>query len=410
MKEYENQVIVCPVCNSSKVKKNGFHHNKTTGSKQRYKCNTCGYKSIDMMMLDKDVITENVRLAKRVQKANDRNRIGNKSFREFARLDNAIGEYSKHLIRIFQEVPIPKFKNINVRGSKGTAVIQISDTHFNEFVNMESNQYDMNIASKRMRTFVRKAKIYLKANGIKKVFIAITGDLMNSDRRLDELLSMTSNRANATFVGVEILKQTIEDIRQDFKISIGCVSGNESRANQEMGYSESVASDNYDNTIFNILYYIFKDRTDIEFIPMKNSLELVVDVEGHKILLIHGHSVKGKVESSVTQIKGRYASQGINLNYILFGHIHSARIGDTYGRSSSLVGANAYSEKALNLESRASQNVYIFYKDGNRDGLKIDLQNYDDKGYDITKELESYNSKSVGKLSEGKVIFQVVKI
>ena len=127
-------------------------------------------------------------------------------------------------------------------------------------------------------------------------------------------------------------------------------------------------------------------------------------------MLIHGHSVKGKVESSVTQIKGRYAAQGVQLNYIIFGHIHSARIGDTYGRSSSLVGANAYSEKALNLESRASQNVYVFYKNGNRDGLKIDLQHYDDKGYEITKELEAYNAKSVSKLSQGKVIFQVVKI
>ncbi len=410
MIEYENQVIVCPVCNSSNVKKNGFHHNKTTESRQRSKCNQCTYKSIDMMMLDKEVIAENVRNSKRLQKAQDRNRISNKSFREFARLENAIGEYSKHLISVFKSVALPKFEKIDIKGSKGTGLIQISDTHFNELVDMESNKYDFEIASKRMKTFVRKAKLYLHALGVKKVFIGITGDLMNSDRRLDELLSMASNRANATFVGVEILKQAIEDIRKDFKVTIGCVSGNESRANQEIGFSEAVASDNYDNTIFNILYYIFKDKTDIEFIQMKNSLELVVDIEGHNVLLIHGHSVKGKVETSVTQIKGRYASQGVQLNYIIFGHIHSARIGDTYGRSSSLVGANAYSEKALNLESRASQNVYVFYRDGNRDGIKIDLQNYDDKGYKITKELEAYNAKSVSKLSQGKVIFQVVKI
>ena len=410
MIEYDNQVIVCPVCNSSKVKKTGFHHNKSGESKQRYKCNSCGYKSIDMMILDKDVITENVQISKRLQKAQDNNRIKNKSFREFARLENAVGEYSKHLIRIFQEVPLPKFKKINIKDSKGTGLIQISDTHFNELVDMESNQYDFEIASKRMKTFVRKAKLYLHALGVKKVFIGITGDLMNSDRRLDELLSMASNRANATFIGVEILKQAIEDIRKDFHVSIGCVSGNESRANQELGFVEAVASDNYDNTIFNILYYIFKDRTDIEFVQMKNSLELVVDIEGHNVLLIHGHSVKGKVETSVTQIKGRYASQGVQLNYIIFGHIHSARIGDTYGRSSSLVGANAYSEKALNLESRASQNVYVFYKNGNRDGIKVDLQNYDEKGYEITKELDAYNAKSVSKLSQGKVIFQVVKI
>ena len=57
----------------------------------------------------------------------------------------------------------------------------------------------------------------------------------------------------AVFIGVEILKQAIEEIRKDFHVSIGCVSGNESRANQELGFVEAVASDNYDNTIFNIL-------------------------------------------------------------------------------------------------------------------------------------------------------------
>ncbi len=409
MIELENQIVCCPKCNSSHLKKCGFHH-LASGSRQRYKCNSCGYKSVDMMLLDKEIIAENVRLEKRTQRAQDSNRIKNKSFREFARLDNAIKEYSKHMVAILQKIPIKKFKPINVKSSKGTGLIQISDTHFNELVEMESNQYDFEIASKRMRTFVRKAKIYLKAVGVKKVFVGITGDLLNSDRRLDELLSMSLNRANATFLAVSILKQAIEDIREDFEVSVGCVSGNESRAGQEIGWTEAVASDNYDNTIYNMLYYIFKERSDIHFIPMNNSLELVVEVEGQNVLLIHGHSVRGKIENTITQIKGRYSSQGIQLGYIICGHIHSARIGDTYGRSSSLVGANAYSEKALNLESRASQNVYVFYRDGNRDGVKIDLQYYDKIGYDIDHELEAYNAKSSQKLNKGKVIFQVVRI
>ena len=72
----------------------------------------------------------------------------------------------------------------------------------------------------------------------------------------------------------------------------------------------------------------------------------------------------------------RYKARGTNVDYVIFGHIHSARVGDTFSRSSSMVGANDYSEKALNLAGRASQNCYIFYENGNRDGIKIDLQNY----------------------------------
>ena len=79
-------------------------------------------------------------------------------------------------------------------------------------------------------------------------------------------------------------------------------------------------------------------------------------------------------------------------------------------RSSSMVGANDYSEKALNLGGRASQNAYVFYDSGNRDGIKIDLQNYDDIGYDITKELEAYNAKSNIKGKQDKVILKVVSV
>lgn len=67
------------------------------------------------MMQDKEIIIENVKLGKKAQKAQDRNRIANKSFREYARLDNALTEYSEHLISIFKKTPVPKFDKINTK-------------------------------------------------------------------------------------------------------------------------------------------------------------------------------------------------------------------------------------------------------------------------------------------------------
>ena len=72
-----------------------------------------------------------------------------------------------------------------------------------------------------------------------------------------------------------------------------------------------------------------------------------------------------------------------------------------------MVWANDYSEKALNLSGRASQNCYIFYENGNRDGIKVDLQNYG-RGYNIDKSLEAYNAKSGNKVNTGTTIFKVV--
>ena len=125
--------------------------------------------------------------------------------------------------------------------------------------------------------------------------------------------------------------------------------------------------------------------------------------------MLHGHgSLRGKLDSSVNQIAGRYSLKGIKIDYVIFGHVHSARVGDNFGRSSSMVGANDYSEKALNLNGRASQNCYIFYNDGNRDGIKVDLQNVKDKGYNIKESLEAYNAKSAKKRQKTKTIFEVV--
>ena len=50
----------------------------------------------------------------------------------------------------------------------------------------------------------------------------------------------------------------------------------------------------------------------------------------------------------------------------------------------------------------------MFYENGNRDGIKIDLQNVDCDGYEIDKSLEAYNAKSAKKSSKTETIFKVV--
>jgi predicted phosphodiesterase len=237
--------------------------------------------------------------------------------------------------------------------------------------------------------------------------MALTGDLMNSDRRLDELLNQATNRAKATFLGVDILQQAIIDISKDFNVTVASVVGNEGRANKEMGWSDVVATDNYDYTIFQCLRYLFRHES-VKFLHGDPS-ELVINVASQNLLLLHGHgSLRGKLDTSINQIVGRYSLKGIKIDYVIFGHVHSARVGDNFGRSSSMVGANDYSEKALNLNGRASQNCYIFYSNGNRDGIKVDLQHVKDEGYDIDKSLEAYNAKSTEKRKKKTTIFEVV--
>ena len=93
---------------------------------------------------------------------------------------------------------------------------------------------------------------------------------------------------------------------------------------------------------------------------------------------------------------------------MMCGHLHETMITDLFARSSSLVGANAYSENALNLSSRAAQNIYVMLKEGRQD-IRIDLQDTKGfKGYDIDKELMAYNTKSAEKSKPKNTIFKII--
>ena len=395
--------LICPNCYSAQIVKQGWDNNK-----QRYGCKKCKHKTkYPLSPDDAEILTENVRLAKQKQSYQDINRIERKTFREYARIENAVKRYNKELIKIFDNYELNTLTIPHERTSSAVGVLQFSDVHFNELVNLEHNKYDFTIASKRCKYFVKSAIMYFKSQNISNMLLVQSGDLLNSDRRLDELLSMATNRAKATFLAVDIFQQIILELNEHFNVSICSVTGNESRVKQEWGWSKMLASDNYDYTIFQILKYIFKD-SDINFID-GDPTEIVVEVAGQNLLVLHGNgAIKKGIDTSITQIMGRYKARGVDVDYVIFGHIHSARVGDNFSRSSSMVGANDYSEKALNLAGRASQNCYIFYENGNRDGIKIDLQNYDDDLYNIDKSLEAYNAKSHDKLNQGTTIFKVV--
>jgi predicted MPP superfamily phosphohydrolase len=358
---------------------------------------------IQYEIADKEVIEENLKLAKRSQKQADLNRIKNKSFREHVRLENSLVEYNKALIDILKTESLKTTIKQHESKGKQAIIVQIADTHFNELVDLKHNKYDFEVASKRLQKFAHHIKEYATFYNVSEMFVAVTGDLLNSDRRLDEKLSLSTNRAKATFLGVHLLKHFILDLNSIANVSVGCVSGNESRA-YELGWVDMVATDNYDFTIFEILRMLLPD---INFIT-SGGLELVVEVNGHKCLLIHGHQLGNMQNDKIAKVISKYARNGIILDFMMCGHLHETKITDMFARSSSLVGANAYSENALLLSSRAAQNIYIM-KDNERHDIRIDLQHTKGfKGYAINKELSAYNAKSLDKTHKKQTVFKIV--
>ena len=359
---------------------------------------------VHYLIADKDIVEYNIRLAKQKQKFQDLNRIERKSFREGTRQENALVEYNTEIIKLLKRESLKTKLSKKKHNTEAAIVVQIADTHFNELVELESNKYDFDIASKRLQKYAYKVKEYVNFHKANKVLICITGDLINSDRRLDEKLSMATNRAKATFLGVHLLKHFILDINEIAEVQVCCVTGNESRVNFELGWVDMVASDNYDFTIFEMLRLLLPD---INFLR-GDALELVVEINGKNMLVIHGHQLGRMDSNQVGKVISKYSAKGVIIDFIICGHLHETMIRDNIARSASLVGSNAYSENALNLSGTAAQNIYCFTDDGRHD-IRIDLQETNGwDGYDIKEELFAYNAKSAQKTHKKETIFKII--
>lgn len=352
--------------------------------------------------------------AKQLQRAQDTNRIERKAFREFARFENAVGAICTDIRSLLRKYR-PHLGTVKHKSKKNSAVgvIQFSDIHFNECVMIESNTYDFTVASKRIKKHVDAAMKYFETADVQNVLVALTGDMLNSDRRLDELLQNSTNRARAVFLAVDIMQQAIRHLNQKYNVSVASITGNESRIPDDIGWVDSIASDNYDYIINGMLDAMLSGSPGIRFIS-GDPTELVVNVAGMHLLILHGHGAAGKkadFAGSMQKVVGRYAANGIKIDFILSGHTHETCIADRFARSASVVGANDYSEKALNLSGRASQNCFLFYPNGSIDAMKVDLQNVDKlSGYPFNKDLEAYNAKSASKINDGNgvEIFKIV--
>lgn len=354
---------------------------------------------------DLELLTETVRLAKTNQALVDKARIQNKSWREHARIENAVELYNKEILVALQEQGAA-LRGVSIRQGPlnpeaAVLVVHISDVHFNELVNLPTNRYDFTVAAKRLQLLAQKVKLLGTAYGAERIVVFMGGDLMNSDRRLDELLAMATNRARATVLAVHVLKQFITDLRQQFFIDVFGVAGNESRAKEALGWVDVVATDSYDFTIYAMLQAIFNEKDDhgLRFHEFAAN-EVVFQVHNQTILGIHGHQISATDQKKVQAVIGKYAAKGVNISHILCGHIHSSMVSDYISRNASLVGSNAYSEEALGFVSKAAQNVGIITPRG-LDGVKCDLQNVEGvPGYEVVSQLEAYHARSAEKAHE----------
>lgn len=359
--------------------------------------------------VDQELLVQNIRLAKQKQALQDLQRVERKSFREHARVENAVEALGREIVSLLRDHKFTTPHKQPSNPGKAAGIVHWSDQHLNERVELPHNIYDWEEAGRRLKKHVDTCRRIGKAYDINSILVAFTGDLLNSDRRLDELAANAGNRAKACVLAADLYRQAIIDLAQDFDVTVAGISGNESRIPKDVGWNPDVASDNYDFTIVEMLRLLLSGQ-GINFVAPQDPSHQIIAIGNQNVLLLHGHgAVTKSVDDSIQTLMGLYSANGVKVHMAFWGHIHSANIGDYAARSGGMVGSNDYNEKALGIPGRASQNFYIVHETGGFDGVKIDLQNTEGvKGYCIQKSLEAYNTKSANKTRQTEVIHQVV--
>jgi predicted phosphodiesterase len=370
----------------------------------------------DLPEADAEVVEQNVRLANRLQRASDINRIERKSFRHHARAANAIEALQSEILDILRvcskDLSQPtKIRSGSYNSKRPVAVLHLSDLHFNELIDLPHNHYDFVIAAKRLQLLAQKTKLYAKAHQCERIVVALGGDIINSDRRLDEILSMATNRARAVVLATHVLRQLLEDLRTDFFIDVFGITGNEGRAKQELAWGDPAVSDSYDASVYWMLEQLLgQNDKGLRFHPLHGN-EVMFQIHKQIFLLLHGHQVNASDQRKVQAIIGKHSAvAGQQVTHVLCGHIHSSLVGDYVSRNASLAGSNAYSDEGLNFASKASQNLHIVSEQG-LDGIKLDVQDVTGvDGYGIIEQLEAHEARSVEQVHRANLIKPKVRI
>lgn len=145
-------------------------------------------------------------------------------------------------------------------------------------------------------------------------------------------------------------------------IVISGVVGNESRFDSHEFHTNinSEAKNSIDYMIYEMLKSNFELIPEVTFnINGSNLFENVLKInENFNILAIHGDKInQSNIDNEISKLKLKVFNERREyIDYVILGHIHSTLITDKYARNASLVGADEYASRGLNIpESYVSQ-------------------------------------------------------
>ncbi len=248
-------------------------------------------------------------------------------------------------------------------------ILVLSDWHIGKLVNLDGNKFSENIAVKRLNKLYERVREQIYTYELTELRVVLLGDFIHAQSRLDMKYQGQYVEIESGLKCFYLIKNLIDKLYNHLnKIDIDCVVGNESRfdsANPHTNLNE-VAKNSIDYMIYEMLSLAYKENKGIKLHKSDNYFENLINIDGFNLLAIHGDKINHtKLESELSKLKYKiYQDTKKSVDYIVMGHIHSALITDGYSRNASLVGADEYATRGLNIpESYVSQLFGVLNRD-----------------------------------------------
>lgn len=263
----------------------------------------------------------------------------------------------------FAETEREEEKLLGREGKKNVGFLVLSDWHIGKTVGLDGNRFDFEEARKRLtRLSVNMCK-YLKLYNISTLHIALLGDFIHAQHRRDMKSAAQFVEIEAGVYCYHLIREFIESFRFALNdIVISGVVGNESRFDSHEFHTNinSEAKNSIDYMIYEMLKSNFELIPEVTFnINGSNLFENVLKInENFNILAIHGDKInQNNIDNEISKLKLKVFNEKREyIDYVILGHIHSTLITDKYARNASLVGADEYASRGLNIpESYVSQ-------------------------------------------------------
>ena len=233
-----------------------------------------------------------------------------------------------------QLIPLPKITSLpqyKKDRREELSILNLSDIHlgvvnkvFDTTLGKEIVTYNFEIFKKEMERLRQSIfeihGLLSHAYNLKHLYINVLGDILTNDRIFEgQIFNIDRCVGRQLWDAVAHLINFINDMKHIYqKVTVTCVVGNHGRSTPN--YEDEPCENNFEYHLYRVIQKTFEkdDRVDIK---VPNTRSTIVDIGGHKHMLMHGDSFRGTGRNMKTKVEKMYVNVG-GFSVLDIGHFH----------------------------------------------------------------------------------------